>query len=225
MSLYKGFNSEGGELQLADDKGNLITYPYNIKNIPLPFDTTKSFHVNSLKNVFRDIARPNLFKVEIIPPKSLMTADWDASKTALMALAKSATLPQVSIKEWVYERAGQKLHIPTNEVDYGELNITFYNDVDSNVRTMFNKWQNLCVFNYTGNYGSIPTVAVEGRVRIWQFDGAFNQVYMAEFTNAWPQTVGSIDLSQESSDSLIEFTVDFKFTMQKIHKNYDRIDN
>lgn len=224
MSLYKAFKAEGGDLQLANSDGSLITYPYDIKKIPLPVEVNSAFHVNNLKNVFRDIARPNLFKVEIIPPKSLI-ADWDASKTALLALAKSATFPQVSIKEWVYERAGQKLHIPTNEVDYGELNITFYNDVDFNIRTLFNKWQSLCVFNYNGNFGAIPNVAIEGRVRVWQFDGAFNQVYMAEFTNAWPQTLSAIDLSQESENSLIDFTVDFKFTMQNIHKNYDRIDN
>jgi hypothetical protein len=224
MSLYKGFDEDNGTLRLADKDGNHIQFPYDIRNISMPVNTVSEFHVNHLKNAFRDIARPNLFKVEIIPPASLKT-DWDLTKKSLLALAKSASFPQISIGEWVYERAGQKLHIPTNEVDYGELSVTFYNDVDFNIRTLFNRWQNLCNFNWLGNYGSIPNNSVEGKVRIWQFDGGLNAVYMAEFTNAWPNTVSSIDLNQESENSLQEFTVDFKFTMQQLYKNFEVLSN
>lgn len=217
------FEPDVGLFREQDDKNNIIEFPYDIKKIQHPYISSSSFHVNHLKSLFRDVARPNLFKVHIIPPLSLLKTDWDNKKTELLALAKAATMPQVSIKEWVYERAGQKLHIPTNEIDYGELNITFYNDIDCNLRTLFNRWQKLALYNWSTSQGSIPLEAVSGIVRLYQFDGQFNAVYAAEFTNAWPQTISSMELSQESENTAQEFSVDFKFTLQNIYKNYENL--
>lgn len=201
----------------------ILQYPYDIKELASSSDKSE-FHVNHLKKQFRDMARPNMFKVFITPPQSLLK-DWGSDKIGLLALAKSASFPQISIGEWVYERAGQRLYIPTNDVDYGELTIGFYNDVDFNVRTLFNRWQKLAVFNWEQNVGSIPLAALANRLLVYQYDGALNPVYAAEFTNAWPQTVSAIELSQETVNTAEEFTVTFKFTKQSLYRNFDRINN
>lgn len=211
------FDLDSGIFNDIDTNGNLIQFPYDIKNIPQHVDKSRAFHVNYLKNQFRDVARPNLFKVKIVPPKPLLK-DWDSKKSGLLALASNAKFPEISIKEWVYERAGQKLHIPTNEMDYGDVSITFINDVDFNIRTLFNRWQRLALFNWERNLGAIPLLALSGEVIIYQYDNDLNPVYAIELINAWPQTISSIDLNQESENTAEEFSVDFKFTMHKIYK-------
>ena len=212
------FDLNSGTFNDTDSNGNLIMFPYDISEMPNNIDNQSDFHINSLKNKFKDVARPNLFKVKIIPPAPLMK-DWDASKSGLLALAKRTSLPQISIKEWVYERAGQKLHIPTNEVDYGECSITFINDSDFALRTLFNRWQRLTLFNWEKNLGAVPLLALSGEVTIFQYDSQLKPIYAINLTNAWPQTLSNIELNQDSENIAEEFTVDFKFTMQQIYKN------
>lgn len=212
------FDLNSGVFNDIDTNGNLIQFPYNMKDLPQEVDRAKAFHVNHLKNQFRDVARPNLFKVKIVPPLPLIK-DWDASKSGLLALAKSANFPQISIKEWTYERAGQKLHIPTNEMDYGDMSITFINDVDFNIRTLFNRWQRLALFNWERNVGAIPLLALSGTVVVYQYDSSLKPVYAIKLINAWPQTISSIELNQESENTPEEFSVEFKFTMHEIYKN------
>lgn len=216
------FNLNSGKFNDVDSTGNLIMFPYDITQMPSPIDSTSDFHITSLKNKFKDVARPNLFKVHLVPPTTLLN-DWDASKSGLLALAKRANFPQISIKEWTYERAGQKLHIPTNEMDYGDCSVTFYNDSDFNLRTLFNRWQRLALFNWEKNIGSIPLLALSGRVTIYQYDSKLNPVYAINLINAWPQTITSIELNQESENTAQEFSVEFKFTMHEVYKNFTNI--
>lgn len=208
-NIEKSFND-------FDMNGNLVSFPRNINVLNGGIDSSTEFHVDYLKKQFKDIARPNLFKIRLNPPKPLQD-EWH-NNIGLMSLAKSVNFPQISIKEWVYERAGQKLHIPTNEMDYGEVTITFINDSDFNLRTLFNRWQRLAVFNWQTNVGSIPLLALDGEVIIYQYDSELNPTYAIKLTNAWPQTISSIELNQDSENTTEEFSVEFKFTMHEIFK-------
>lgn len=200
-----------------DNKGNILNFPRDIRNVPNGIDTSTEFHVNYLKNQFRDLARPNLFKVRIEPPEPLRD-EW-ASNNGLVALTKSASFPQISIKEWVYERAGQKLFIPTNEIEYGDCSLTFHNDSQFALRTMFMRWQRLAIYNWNHYTGSIPLLALDGSVTIYQYNNALEPIYAVKLNNCWPQTVSAIELSQDSENTGEEFTVEFKFTKQEIFKN------
>lgn len=215
-----GFNNLSGTLAEINSDGKLTKYPYNIIDEPNPFNSETEFHVDHLKSLFSDVARPNLFKVKIVPPDSL-SRDWDASNSGLMALAKSTRFPSITIKEWTYERAGQKLHIPTGEVDHGEVSITFTNDSNFTLRTLFNRWMRLGLMNWEYNIGAIPTMALQGQVVIYQYDHNLNPVYMIKLINAWPNMLSEIELSQESENVAEEFTVDFKYSYQEIYRSFD----
>jgi hypothetical protein len=214
--LY-GFDPQRNLFNDHDDKGNILNFPKDIKEVPNGIDTTTEFHVNYLKNQFRDLARPNLFKVMITPPQPLQT-EWNANK-GLVTLTKSASFPQISVKEWVYERAGQKLYIPTNEIEYGECTLTFHNDSQFALRTMFMRWQRLAIYNWNHYTGSIPLLALDGSIVIYQYNNALEPIFAVKLNNCWPQTVSAIELSHETENTAEEFTVDFKFTKQEIFKN------
>lgn len=207
---------------LGDDGGlDTKQYPINISENKNPLED-KAFHVDYLKSqLIRDVARPNLFKVNIIPPEFLLKkVEWQNGSKMISALAKSAVFPQISIREYVLERAGQKLHIPTNEMDYGDMSITFINDSDFILRSLFNNWQRIAIHNWQENIGSVPMLALSSHVSIHQYDSTLKEVYSIKLTNAWPQTISEIQLSQDSENQLEEFTVNFKFTMHNIYKAY-----
>lgn len=191
-----------------------IPFPSDISNINSGIDSSSDFHVNALKEQFNDVARPNLFKVCLNPPP-ILKPEWDANQ-GILFLAKSVSIPQMTIKSWVYERAGQKIHIPTNEVEFGDCTITFTNDSDFLLRTLFNRWQRIAVYNWHYNMGPIPLLTLGGNVEIFHYDTQLNQTYAIRLTNAWPTTLSAIELSQESENVAEEFSVEFKYTMQEI---------
>ena len=175
------------------------------------------FHVDFLKSKFRDLARPNQFKIKINPPREL-SLDWDND---LMVLARDTSFPSIEISDYEYSRAGKILHIPTNKINYGELTITFYNDVDFSVRTMLQQWQRHTLMNWKDNIGAVPSMALQGFVTIFQFDANHNCTYAVNVNKAWPKSIGAIQLSQNTTDEPETFDVNFVYTEQEILKNYN----
>jgi hypothetical protein len=200
-----------------DGDGKPVLFPYKLEKEEIPFDPKTDFHVNFLKNQFTDVARPNQFKVDIIPPDPLLQ-DWDVAKHGLLALVKTAKIPSITVKEYTYQRAGQKLHIPTGEIEHGEVSITFYNDSDFVLRTMFNRWIRLALHNYEYNIGSVPKLALDGQVVVYHYDYALKPVYAVKLMNAWPKSLSEIDLSHETENTAEEFTVEFNYSYQEIYK-------
>lgn len=178
----------------------------------------EQFHVDYLKTKFADLSRPNLFKIGIHPPDTLKD-DWGDTANGLLVLAKKVVIPSITVKEYVYERAGQRIHFPTNTVDFGDVNITFYSDSNYDLRTLFNRWQRFACVNWESNKGSIPEEMKGGTVVIYQYDYNYDPVYAVQLVRAWPQTLSEIELSQDSENSIGEFTVTFKYSYQKVMKS------
>jgi len=192
--------------------GNESVWPLPLSSLGGATPNEKSFHINHLKTVFRDLARPNKFKVKISPPKELGV--WP---TDIETLVKSASFPSVEIEDYQLERAGKTLHIPTNKVTYGDLSITFWNDVDFNFRSLFGRWQRLALFNWNKDIGSKPSLALSGFVSVIQYDSNSKPVYGVKVDNCWPKTIGEIALAHETVDTAEEFTVTFVFTSQEMY--------
>jgi len=209
------FNPLTNVLNDSEDNG---VFPYNLQDEPNPIDSSTMFHVNYLKQQFSDLARPNQFKIMIVPPEPLKS-DWDMTNGNLMVLAKSTKIPSMTVKDYMYQRAGQKLYIPTGEVEHGDASITFYNDSDFSLRTMFNRWMRLGLHNWEYNIGSIPKLALDGMVMIYHYDYSLKPVYAVKLMNAWPKHVSEIELSQDTENTAEEFTVEFNYSYQEIYKN------
>jgi hypothetical protein len=216
---HNKFDPTKSPLNEFGPSGSPAQYPYDVNASEIPFDSTQ-FHVNYLKNQFSDLARPNLFKIDLLPPESLIN-DMDMSVNSLLGvLAKSTKIPSMTAKDYVYQRAGQKLYIPTGEMEHGDASITFYNDSDFILRSLFNRWMRLGVHNWDYNIGAVPSLALAGQVTIYHFDYSLKPTYSVVLTNAWPKTVSEIELSQDDENKAEEFTVDFNYTSQLIYKSY-----
>jgi len=192
------------------DKGD---FPVNISKLGGSGVTSKSFHIDHLKTKFRDLARPNLFKVKINPP-SMLSSEWG---TEIEVLLKSAAFPSVDIEEYAFEHAGSIIHVPTNKITYSDLTLTFWNDVDFKIRTLFNRWQRLAVFNWQQDIGCIPMLALEGLVTVYQYDSDHNEVYAVRVDNCWPKTISEIQLSHDNDSQAEDFSVTMHFTNHEVY--------
>jgi hypothetical protein len=196
------------------------TFPLDMGSGPYE---PSSFHVDVLMNAFRDLARPNQYKVWMKPPQNV---SWDHS---VEILAKSAVIPSIEIEDIEWERAGAILHIPGNKMNYGDVTITFWVDDTYNARSMFNVWQNT-IFNWSvekevdknstltaSPSGPYPAIAWSGEVEIWVYNAKRKAAYMVKLTNCWPKNISEISLAQDSTDQVAEFSVTFAYTHQKIY--------
>jgi len=98
------------------------------------------------------------------------------------------------------------------------LSITFWNDVDFNIRSLFNRWQRLTIFNSQKDIGSIPLLALSGEVSIFQFDSFHSETYAVKASNCWPKNISEITLNQETDSQVQEFSVTMPFTNLEFYK-------
>lgn len=61
-----------------------------------------------------------------------------------------------------------------------------------------------------GNYGAIPSYQTD--VNIWQLDNQGNKVYGYKLENAFPKSVGIVQLDDGDENTLSEFSVTFAFS-------------
>lgn len=194
---------------MADFKLDKNIFPAEYSNTTIGSDT---FGISSLKKQFRDLARPNRFKVIISPPSVFGTTfDYEFVTT----MVKKVNMPSLTINEYVYERAGKKLHIPTH-VDFSDLSITFFNDVDYRMKNLIYKWQRFAVSNWGDNVVSVPLLSLSGNIEVHQYDGSNNSTSAIIFTNCWPKVMQNTDFGHEMDSQTGEFTVDFVYTEQII---------
>lgn len=71
----------------------------------------------------------------------------------------------------------------------------------------------------TGNYGSVN---YQTTVNIWQLDNLNNKVYGYQLQNAFPTTVGTVELDDSDENTLSEFSVEFTYSEFIPLKNTNR---
>jgi hypothetical protein len=103
-----------------------------------------------------------------------------------------------------------EIHYP-GDSKFGDCSVTFYNDSDCSVRAYFHAWQTFFVHNYQEGITGLYGITKKGRVIIEQLDSDYNVTYACELEDAWPTTIGEIQLSHETENSRQEFTVNFSY--------------
>lgn len=194
----------------------MIKSPLNSGGYPNPYTNTDygtdTFGIQSFKKHFRDLARPNRFKVLFRPPSIFAT---DFSDEFMSSMVKRVNMPAYTVNELLYERAGKKLHIPAH-IEFTDLSITFFNDVDQKMKNIIHTWQNMGLSNWEFNTGSIPLLALQGQIEVHQYDGNNQSTGAVVFTNCWPKSMSNIDFGHESDNTVSDFTVDWYYTEQQI---------
>ena len=163
--------------------------------------------------------RPNLYHVDIDFPARAIGALNGATKGSLMGetryLCRSTSLPTHSQGLIEVPFRGRFLKIPGDRT-FEAWTATFYNTSDFNLRAAFENWINIA--NQTdeniGVVGGLDALFTDVTVRQLSKDsaGGKNSVLRTyRLVDAWPTSVGAINVAFDSNDALEEFDVEFQY--------------
>lgn len=178
----------------------------------------KQFHVDYLKDTFRDFARSNLFKVEIFLPKELQAKSnfMSISKTNMVEMsAKTANIAAFDMGKYEIKRMGQRIILPSI-TNTGECQLTFMSDDNYTQRKLLHSWLNSLVYNTDYNTYKQVMWLEQCKMRIYQLDNKFNVIFGIQLNHCWPSSIGEIQLSQDSENQITEFPATFAYSTYNI---------
>ena len=162
--------------------------------------------------------RPNLYQVDIdFPTRAIgrLTADKARLMGETRYLCRSTSLPTHSQGLIEVPFRGRFLKIPGDRT-FEAWTATFYNTSDFNLRAAFENWINIA--NQTdeniGVVGGLDALFTDVTVRQLSKDsgGGKNSVLRTyRLVDAWPTSVGAINVAFDSNDALEEFDVEFQY--------------
>lgn len=170
-------------------------------------------HIDDLKFRFLDVARPNLFSIQLFPPNQLPLPPQKTVEAAV----KTAVFPSMEVGDLSIVRMGLRYPVP-GDVTMGEVSVTFFNDAQFLIRDFFMRWIKLFVNDYGNAYLSVPKSVMTGKMVIYQHAGTLETVKGCTLFHAWPKSVGEIQLAHDSESTSEEFTVSFAYTYFKWSK-------
>ena len=160
----------------------------------------------------RNISRPNLYYVEVIPPKIFTKKpdQFDGSVAGLVSMwCNAAATPQNTIMtQDDYLEAGVRRKYAYDQ-DYQNLTLSFYVDQDYKIKRFFDQWKDAIVpqkrnFNYPEDYTA-------DCLNLYILNQANVPTYKYEYSRIFPKTINQIELSYANGSAISTFTVDFVF--------------
>ena len=162
--------------------------------------------------------RPNLYQVEINFPSGV--GNQKSLKEQGQYLCRSTSLPTHSQGLIEVPFRGRFLKIPGDRT-FEAWTATFYNTSDFNLRAAFEQWVNLGnqVDENIGVVGGLDNLFKDVYVRQLSKDSAGtsgqtdkNKVLRVyKLVDAWPTSVGAINVAFDSNDAIEEFDVEFQY--------------
>jgi hypothetical protein len=173
----------------------------------------------------KNVARPNLFHVLMNPPVHLDgppsilgtervnyrgTAFSGAASDEMELRVQSITMPGKNITTTPNDNAYGPSYEMANGISYAEeIEVTYILDSDHRVREFFNNWQDKIVnpvtydLNYYDDY--------VGEMTIYQLDQNDNNASAVKVHEVFPKSVGPIQYSMESGNSILTVSVMMAF--------------
>ena len=149
-------------------------------------------------------ARANMFKATLAFP-SYAAGDTELAQF----MCKAAQLPASVVGQIDVPYRGRQMKIAGDRT-YENWTVTIINDTGSEIRDAMERWQN-GINTHVSNSGLASPIDYEADLAVDQLDKAGNSVKSYTFRSAWPVNVSSIDVSNESTDTIEEFTVEFAY--------------
>ena len=162
-------------------------------------------------------ARPNLFEVELTTLPASVTFPWQAERFGF--LCKAAQMPAQTIASIEVPFRGRQFKVAGDRT-IENWSITVINDEDFLFRNAFEEWtQQIAALD--DNMGSTNPSSYMVNAKVYQLGrgatqssttnaGDANVVLKEyEFIDIFPISVGAIDLSYDSGDTIEDYTVEF----------------
>ena len=162
-------------------------------------------------------ARPNLFEVELTGLPTSVALPWQAERFGF--LCKAAQMPAQTIANIDVPFRGRIFKVAGDRT-IENWSITIINDEDFLFRNAFEEWTQQ-IANLDDNMGSTNPQSYMVNAKVYQLgrgstqasqnNGGDSNVVLKEyeFIDIFPVSVGSIDLSYDSTDTIEEYTVEF----------------
>ena len=162
-------------------------------------------------------ARPNLFEVELTTLPTSVALPWQAERFGF--LCKAAQMPAQTIANIDVPFRGRIFKVAGDRT-IENWSITIIIDEDFLFRNAFEEWTQQ-IANLDDNMGSTNPASYMVNAKVYQLgrgstqasqnNGGDSNVVLKEyeFIDIFPVSVGSIDLSYDSTDTIEEYTVEF----------------
>lgn len=170
------------------------------------------FNINKIRAELRfGGARPTLFQVTLSNP---IVASADL-KLPFMVMATQ--MPVWSTGNIPVPYFGRKINIPGDRV-FQPWDIRVLNDEDFVVRDAFETWNNK-INTLEGNLRDLPSsesIHYTTTAQVIQYSKTGQKLRGYEFDNAWPMTIGPIQLSWADNDQIEMFDVVLQYDSFKV---------
>jgi len=152
-------------------------------------------------------ARANQYRVTIVPPPGIATG-LDIRRTSFLATASN--LPASTLGEIAIPFRGRNVYISSDRPAPEAWTVTFYNDTDFMIRNAMELWQN-GINDYANNTGLINPSDYQSDLTVEQLDRDDTVLKSYIFRNAYPLTVGQIDLTNAEATEIETFEVTWRY--------------
>ncbi len=179
------------------------------------------------RNKIGDLARPNLFQVELTFPQAGLegagiggsggagdaaeaaAGETNTDATLATLLVKAANIPASTVGVIEVPYRGRTIKIAGDRT-FEPWTVTVLNDANFVIRSQLENWstqiqalqQNFQAFDAPQNYQTNAIVR--------QYDRQSEQTRAYKFEGIWPSNISAIDLAWDSNDTPEEYTVEFQ---------------
>jgi len=152
-------------------------------------------------------ARANQYRVTVVPPPGIATG-LDIRRTSFLVTASN--LPASTLGEIAIPFRGRNIYISGDRPAPETWSTTFYNDTDFMIRNAMELWQN-GINDYANNTGLVSPADYQSDLTVEQLDRDDTVLKSYIFRNAFPLTIGQIDLSSAEATEIETFPITWRY--------------
>ena len=152
-------------------------------------------------------ARANQVRVTLTPPSGIAIG-ISVRRTAFLVTATN--LPASNLTEIPGPFRGRNIYITGDRPAPEPWEVTVYNDTDFMIRNAMELWQN-GINSYVDNTGVISPSDYQTDLTVEQLDRDDTVLKSYIFRNAFPLTIGQIDLSSAEATEIETFPITWRY--------------
>ena len=164
--------------------------------------------INDFKaNLIGGGARANQYRVTITPPSGIAIG-LDVRRASFLVTA--SILPASTLGEVAVPFRGRNIYVAGDRPAPEAWSTTFFNDTDFMVRNAMERWHN-GINNFADNTGVTNAADFQTDLFVEQLDRDDTILKTYIFRNAFPSSIGQIDLTNEETTTIETFEVSWRY--------------
>ena len=152
-------------------------------------------------------ARANQYRVTVTPPPGIAIG-LDVRRTSFLVTA--STLPEQTLGEISIPFRGRQIYIAGDRTFETSWTTTFMNDTDFMIRNAMERWSN-GINDLAEATGVIAPADYQTDLTVEHLDRDDTVLKTYIFRSAWPTTIGAIELTNDTQDTIETFDVTWRY--------------